>query len=168
MLCMPSESSTTVKLLDFGCSKNLEREQKLTVKGVRLGSADYMSPEQCSADEVDRRSDIYSLGCMMYQSLTGKRPFQGSIVEVMQKHISKKPESMKTVNASVLVPESLEKAIFKAMAKDPKLRQQTIDELWTDIDNALCGNCSNSAESDSEPSKQQLLQGLIKRLGDMF
>jgi serine/threonine-protein kinase len=137
MVCKQEDGKSVVKLIDFGCSKNLEKGQRLTVSGVLLGSADYMCPEQCTGGEVDARCDIYSLGCMMYRSLTGKKPFDGKIVEVMQKHISETPESFKTANPDVSVPEALEKVVFKAMEKDSARRPQSMDELWNEIERAL-------------------------------
>lgn len=145
-----TENGSIVKLIDFGCSKNLEREQKLTVAGVVLGNAEYMSPEQCTATEVDPRSDIYSLGCIMYQALTGKKPFEGSIVELMQMHLYNKPEAFQTINPNVSVPENLEKAVLKALEKDPDKRQQSMDELWQDLVPSLKMANSNSVGSEKE------------------
>lgn len=172
VLANGKNSESLVKLIDFGCSKDLERDQKLTVPGLVLGNADYMSPEQCTAGEIDVRSDIYSLGCIMYQALTGRKPFEGNVVAVMQKHLSEPPDSMKKVNDQIVVPEGLEKAIVKAMEKDPAKRQQSIEELWGDIERALGADYSNPAErvdekpapgSDEKPAKEGFLDGLVKR-----
>jgi serine/threonine protein kinase len=137
MVCRDSDGKMLVKLIDFGCSKDLERGQKLTVAGVILGSVEYMSPEQCTGGEVDARCDIYSMGCMMYRSLTGRKPFEGKLVQVMQKHISEPPDSFQKANPKMVAPLALEKAILKAMEKDKAHRQQSAEELWSDISKAL-------------------------------
>lgn len=153
----------SVKLLDFGCSKDLERQQKLTVPGLVIGNAEFMSPEQCSAGAIDARSDVYSLGCLMYYALTGTRPFTGNIVTVLQKHLSEAPPSMKKANAEVSVPEALEKVVLKAMEKDPKQRQQSVGELWREVENALVQEKDEGTNaSEAKPARGKFLDSLVK------
>jgi serine/threonine-protein kinase len=163
MLSEQAESNPSVKLLDFGCSKDLERQQKLTVPGLVIGNAEFMSPEQCSAGNIDARSDVYSLACMMYYALIGTKPFTGNIVTVLQKHLSEAPPSMKQANPEASVPASLEKSVIKAMEKDPKQRQQSVDELWRDIENSISEEKSDAKnDSEGKPVKGKFLDGLVK------
>lgn len=83
----------TVKLVDFGIAKVLNgTREALTQTGEAIGSPPYMSPEQCCGQPIDHRSDLYSLGCMMYQAFAGRRVFdKGSALEVMMKHINETP-----------------------------------------------------------------------------
>jgi serine/threonine-protein kinase len=163
MLSGQDDGTPSVKLLDFGCSKDLERQQKLTVPGLIIGNADYISPEQCSGGAIDARSDVYSLACIMYYALTGKKPFEGNIVAVMQKHLSELPPGTKQANPEVCVPEALESAIFKAMNKDPEERQQSTGELWADVEKAMSQTEGSSQPvSEEKPIKQGFLGGLVK------
>jgi eukaryotic-like serine/threonine-protein kinase len=97
--------------------------QNLTQEGDVLGTPYYMSPEQCKGKQVDERSDIYSLGCSMFYSLTGKPPFEGEDkFATMQMHLEAEPPKGQ-------VPEELEKIIFKAIAKKPEDRFQSCQEI---------------------------------------
>ncbi len=165
IISITDDINPQVKLLDFGCSKQLEREQKLTVAGVVLGNAEYMSPEQCLAQEIDARSDIYSLACIMYEALTGKKPFEGGVVELMQMHLKNEPSSLSKANNSVTIPSKLDKAILKALAKDPGQRQQSIKELWMDIEKSFDPNGFPSNDDKNQSGKTNFLKELINRLG---
>lgn len=129
-----------VKVVDFGLAKVEEENRKLTQSGEILGSPPYMSPEQCLGKPGDIRSDIYSLGVVMYEMLTGIDPFSyvSSVFEMLQCHTSSIPPSMKDKNPDVSVPPDVEAVIFKAMEKDPSKRYQTIRELQ----DALVGACT--------------------------
>lgn len=109
----------TVKILDFGVAKMLQDDsfQKLTKSGSILGTPYYMAPEQCTAGGVDPRSDIYSLGCILYECLTGETPFLGdSAMEVMMHHVK---------DTAPIPAGALGQVIAKAMAKNPADRFQT-------------------------------------------
>jgi len=127
-------------IVDFGLVKLMSvlDDQRLTTTHTLVGSALYMSPEQCTRQEVDHRSDIYSLGCTMYEALTGYLPHHGSTpLETFCKHITEEPESLNKKNPIANVPPQLERAILKALAKDPDDRQQSMNELRDDIERAL-------------------------------
>jgi serine/threonine-protein kinase len=127
-------------IVDFGLVKLMSvlDDQRLTTTHSLVGSPLYMSPEQCTRQEVDHRSDIYSLGCTMYEVLTGHLPHHGSTpLETFCKHITEEPESLNKKNPIARVPAQLEKAILKALAKDPDDRQQSMNELREDIEKAL-------------------------------
>ncbi len=134
-----SDGNDLVRLLDFGIAKYFFPDQtetflRLTQSGETLGSLLYMSPEQCLAHDLDSRSDIYSVGCILYEMLTGKPPLCGrTAFETMNKQISEMPQSLHTVRADVDFSEQVESVIFKCMAKDPKYRYQTITALQDDL-----------------------------------
>lgn len=124
----------TVKLLDFGIAKmlNLTRTQAYTMTGMRLGSPDYMSPEQINAGILDGRSDIFALGVVFYIMLTGKKPFKmkqgdnlGRLFYIILNTEPKKPSSIrKTVSTK-----KLDAIVDKMLAKDPDKRFQNAKEI---------------------------------------
>jgi len=120
-----------VKLVDFGIAKNLENTAlDLTEAGEVVGTPTYMSPEQCRGLELDSRSDIYSLGCVMYEALTGRAPFSAdSFYELAQQHIEAEPSGFSLIDVSREVSQALADVVFQALAKDPDRRQQTAAQL---------------------------------------
>ncbi len=115
------------KVVDFGIAKLIEDvdAEALTRTGEVFGTPFYMSPEQCSGDKVDRRSDIYSLGCVMYEALTGTPPFCGqSALETMMQHSTQKIPPMSEASLGTQFPEALETIIDRMLAKDPIDRYQ--------------------------------------------
>lgn len=120
-----------VKILDFGLAK-LTENTRITKYGVRMGTAPYSSPEQFRGEELGPASDIFSLGVLFYQLLTGRHPFEGntedevlySILHRTQKPLSKyKPD----------ISPGLQKIVDKALKKDPKSRYQSVDEILSDL-----------------------------------
>jgi serine/threonine-protein kinase len=125
-----SSGSVIVKLIDMGLAKSTRSTSKLTETGITLGTALYMSPEQCQAKEVDHRSDIYSMGCVMYEVLTGKPPFEGKDhIDVFMKHIKSEPQKFGSKISDKLKAGRIEGAVLRALSKDPNQRQQTFAEL---------------------------------------
>ena len=120
-----------VKVLDFGLAKTAA-STKLTQMGSTLGTVAYMSPEQAKGEEVDRRSDIWSLGVILYEMITGVLPFRGDYEQaVVYGILNEDPESMTTLRAGV--PMAFDGIIGKLLAKDPDLRYQNVDELPSDL-----------------------------------
>lgn len=111
-----------VKIIDFGLAKHAEGAS-LTETGTTLGTPTYMSPEQCQGSRVDHRSDIYTVGCILYEMLTSIRPFEGkSPYESMCKHtIGEVPE----MPAEAHVPKALQQVVLKCLEKDPNDRYQS-------------------------------------------
>lgn len=133
-----------VKIVDFGIAKVLPQEgeaiQQLTQTGEVFGSPLYMSPEQCLGNKLDGRSDIYQMGCLMYETLTGSPPLVGETVfETIQKHIDEVPKSIIDILPPSKVVESLSQVIAKSLAKSPQHRQQNMDELLSDLIHAQQG-----------------------------
>ena len=118
-----------VKLLDFGIAKLMDEEQAidLTNPGEVLGSPPYMSPEQSLGKKVDTRSDIYSLGCVMYETLTLAPPFvSDSAMETIYKHQTENPLSLSEASLGQSFDPRLEGLILKMLSKDPA-RETAVD-----------------------------------------
>jgi len=133
-----------VKVLDFGLAKLLPeptsmvgleeptRKQNQTAKGLILGTINYMSPEQAKGEDVDARTDIFSLGVLIYEMITGRTPFSAnSTSETLANLINRDPVPMSRYNTSV--PDELERIVSKMLRKNPDERYQTMKGLLTDV-----------------------------------
>jgi serine/threonine-protein kinase len=126
----------SIVLTDFGVAKILDAASDLTASGAVAGTPAYMAPEQWTADEPDRRSDIYSLGVVLYELATGELPFSADTPgRLMFKHISESPPPPRDIYADIS-PE-LETIILRALAKDADDRYQTAQELVEDLEHTL-------------------------------
>ncbi len=122
------------KIGDFGVAKIIDAQNtdELTATTPVVGTAGYMSPEQGLGEAVDGRSDIYSLGCVMFRMVTGRVPFTGSsLYAVLAQHLNDPPPPMESPHGPV--PEVLTRVILRALAKSPAERYQTADELLRDL-----------------------------------
>jgi eukaryotic-like serine/threonine-protein kinase len=121
-----------VKVTDFGIARAVNTEESLTQTGAVMGTAAYFSPEQAEGKGVDSRSDIYSLGVVLYEMSVGRPPFTGdSPVAVASKHVRDMPVLPREANAAV--PAALEAVVMKAMAKNPDDRYGSAEELRADL-----------------------------------
>lgn len=130
--------SNSVKVVDFGIAKLTGQDefnqQTLTRTGEIFGSPLYMSPEQCMGISVDHRSDLYSLGCVMYEALTGAPPIVGdNALSTMMKHQTEKPLSLKQASMGLEFAEQLEFLVQKLLEKDPKNRYSNASLLTADL-----------------------------------
>ena len=121
-----------VKVTDFGIARAVNTEESLTQTGAVMGTATYFSPEQAEGLGVDSRSDIYSLGVVLFEMVVGRPPFLGdSPVAVASKHVRDHPPAPRELNPQI--PPTFEAIILKAMAKDPAYRYATAEELRADL-----------------------------------
>jgi serine/threonine protein kinase len=135
ILTSPGGQPDFVKVLDFGIAKRVGRQDpKLTPLGVVLGSPPYMSPEQFTLQDIDARSDIYSLGVLAFQALTGKLPFQArDPLEWAHLHMNTEPLSFDATESGPFVPDSMRRAVLRALAKDPANRPQSAREFFGEL-----------------------------------
>ncbi|GAB4353328.1 MAG: hypothetical protein Kow0099_37550 [Candidatus Abyssubacteria bacterium] len=130
-----SDESGAFKIMDFGIA-HTEVGTQLTVTGTIMGTPEYMSPEQASGLKVDRRSDIYSLGIVLYEMLTGKAPFRGdTAIEVLQMHVTKTPESPKLLNPEI--PGKLAEVVSRMLEKQPANRYDSFRHVCNALSMAL-------------------------------
>jgi beta-lactam-binding protein with PASTA domain/tRNA A-37 threonylcarbamoyl transferase component Bud32 len=133
-------SSGQTKVTDFGIARALvsDGEPTVTQTGMVIGTASYLSPEQAQGNPVDARSDVYSLGCVLYEMLTGAPPFQGqSPLAIAYKHVREDPVPPSRGNSDV--PAALDAIVMKALAKNPDNRFSSAMELKQDLDRFLAG-----------------------------
>lgn len=160
MVTAAENGASVVKIVDFGIAKLLYTDgvyaegtqaQGLTRAGEVFGSPSYMSPEQCQGLRLDNRSDIYSMGCVMYETLTGKLPLTGqNTIETMYQHMNVNPPPFAQVRPDLSIPNYLEDIVFKALAKKPQDRYQSMTELKEDLEHI---------GKESQPAK---LEGFVR------
>ena len=131
-----TQGQMLVKLVDFGIAKirNEVREQNLTQTGDIVGSPYYMSPEQGQGFPLDERSDVYSLGCVLYELCTGDVPMKGlNAMQTLLKHINDAPVKPSDKAPALGIPKELDDVILKCLEKDPADRYQNVDDLKDDL-----------------------------------
>jgi serine/threonine protein kinase len=133
MLIHTAQNPDFVKVLDFGIAKITQEgaeKTRLTSTGEVFGSPTYMSPEQCQGKELDARSDVYSMGCLMYEVLTGEVPHQGlNVLDTMYKQMNEMPAGLQILNQDPRQVKDIENIVMKALEKDPTHRFSTMAEL---------------------------------------
>ncbi len=127
MLTRVGETDDFVKVLDFGIVK-LRTHDNVSLTGSIVGTPPYMAPEQWKG-ECDERTDIYSLGIIMYEMLTGESPFKGDQITLMNKHLNERPQPFKKVNKSSKISKDIEAIVIKCLEKNKNKRPLSIDEL---------------------------------------
>ena len=161
---LPS-GSYHVKIVDFGIAKKViddaDEIQKLTQTGEIFGTPLYMSPEQCRAESLDARSDIYSFGCVLYEALTGVPPFKGdSPVSTVLQHLEK---TAAAPDKQLRIPQPLLRLVNKCLEKDSKDRYQTMGDLVTDLQAIKSGGTTANVPYARLPAriKARLIDSLI-------
>jgi eukaryotic-like serine/threonine-protein kinase len=137
LLARDSAGEEMVRIVDFGIVKLTEteqKEQKLTQDGTVVGSPSYMSPEQCRAHSQDHRTDIYSLGCLLYEVISGTTPFDGRTpIEILMKQVTEQPPVLSKQFPDLNVDPRLEAIILRMMAKNPDERFQSMADLRMEL-----------------------------------
>lgn len=162
-----SSGQWEVKVVDFGIAKVILEEEassspKLTKTGEIFGTPLYMSPEQCQGQSVDNRTDIYSLGCLMYETLIGRPPFAGkSTFALLMAQVNEAPLPFKDADKNVKVSDALERIVFRTLEKAPADRYQSVLDLLKDLELVNRSGVSVSASKLYIAPRQ-------KRFGKMF
>jgi serine/threonine protein kinase len=155
MLVYRENDCPLVKIVDFGIAKELIEGKEginLTKAGEVVGSPFYMSPEQASGRTVDKRSDLYAVGCVLFEALTGAPPFVGqNAIETMIKQTSEAVPTLREGSLGKSFPPELQAVIDKALAKDPSQRFQTMNEFKTALVDSIEGIESSTYQSRQIP-----------------
>lgn len=138
---LPDGRNIHVKVVDFGiatfAAEGEDTIGKITKTGTVCGSPFYMSPEQCDGGKVDKRSDLYSLGIVLFECLTGKVPFESKdIYQVLTMQVKDPPPRLKKVRPDLQFSDEVELVVNKALAKEPDARFQTAQEFWATLAHA--------------------------------
>lgn len=126
----------SVKIMDFGIAKSTHMESHLTQTGMTLGTAAYLAPEQIKGEKLDRRTDIFSFGVLMYEFFTLRKPFHGEIItNIIYNILNSDPPKISSLVPGF--PEEIEKIVFKCLEKDKEKRYQTVQEIQFELEKAL-------------------------------
>jgi serine/threonine protein kinase len=149
-------------VMDFGLARKVDEDTQVTTPGKILGTPAYMSPEQVEGDpkHIGHATDIYSLGVVLYQMLTGRVPFQGSFTSILRKIGSEQPQKPSAINVDVPVDSALERICLKMMAKAPADRYATMAAVAEAIEEAF----PRERPAAAQPSAWEKLRSATKRL----
>jgi beta-lactam-binding protein with PASTA domain/predicted Ser/Thr protein kinase len=147
----------TVKVMDFGIARAVsDSAATMTSTAAVIGTAQYLSPEQARGEGVDARSDVYSVGCMLYELVTGAPPFTGdSPVAVAYQHVREDPRLPSSINPEI--PPELDAIVLKAMSKNPANRYQSAAEMRNDLLRAVAGQRVEATPVMGDAEKTTLL-----------
>lgn len=140
------DDTDSAYLTDFGLAKLIKSPLELTHDGNIVGTPIYMSPEQLRGDAIDARSDIYSMGIILYQMLTGKLPFENNdsnMIMIIYAHLEKAPAPPRQINPDL--PAAIEHVILRALEKRPDDRFQSVDEMVDALDTARLTNDADTS-----------------------
>lgn len=167
-IIVTSQNNTDIpKILDFGLARVLKEEKqlKLTQTGELIGSIFYMSPEQCKGKSSDWRADIYALGCILFELLTGEPPlYAENPVAVIHLHANKPAPELPL--AALGLPASLDKVMKKLLAKQPDERYQTMSNFREDLLSVLAGQEPMHADADATESSGKVKSAHTPRKKD--
>jgi serine/threonine protein kinase len=164
MVIEKPDSSLTVKVVDFGLAKilgtqdGLSQNLSLTKSGEMLGSPHYMSPEQCTGDPLDERSDIYSTGCVLYEMLSGQPPFNGdNFLKILHLHATSAHKALTNIDIPPTILDGINKILKTAMAKGLDARYTNAEKMRKDIQALLQSDwtISGSKKPDNQKTEGQ-------------
>lgn len=155
---MGSGKGIHVKVVDFGiatfAAEGEDTIGKITKTGTVCGSPFYMSPEQCDGGKVDRRSDLYSLGIVLFEALTGKVPFESKdIYQVLAMQVKDPPPRLHKMRPDLEFTPELERVVAKSLAKEPSARFQSAEEFWQSL------RAAATRSGGRAPTTQELVSG---------
>lgn len=137
MLVERGGEKDVVMIVDFGLVDMVTDESTNSNSNTIVGSPYFMSPEQCKGGKIDQRSDVYSLGCVMYRCLTGQVPFQGrDVYDTFRLQVLEDPQPFSAVNPDIKLPPAIERVVLRALSKEPDARQRDMGTLAEEIINA--------------------------------
>lgn len=166
IMVVPGKKRESVKIVDFGIAKIRTEEGKaLTQTGEVFGSPLYMSPEQCTGQKVDERTDIYSLACVLYESLVGHPPHVGeNALATALMHLNEVPLPLNAVRPELKFPAALQAILDKALEKDVDLRYQAMSEFASDLQKVQQGKLDELVELGSVNRRKRLVNAVRQRL----
>ncbi|MDV7087458.1 Stk1 family PASTA domain-containing Ser/Thr kinase [Rhodococcus sp. IEGM 248] len=155
-----------VKVMDFGIARAIsDASSPMTQTAAVIGTAQYLSPEQARGEQVDARSDVYSLGCVLFEILTAEPPFKGdSPVAVAYQHVREDPQTPSVVNPDI--PRELDSVILKAMSKNPANRYQTAADMRSDLVRVLGGQRPSAPMVMSDEDRTTILGAVDSGAGN--
>ncbi|WP_104526210.1 Stk1 family PASTA domain-containing Ser/Thr kinase [Blastococcus atacamensis] len=156
----------TVKVMDFGIARAVsDSAATMTSTAAVIGTAQYLSPEQARGEGVDARSDVYSMGCLLYELVTGAPPFTGdSPVSVAYQHVREDPRLPSSINREV--PPELDAILLKAMSKNPANRYQSAADMRNDLLRALAGQRVEATPVMGEDEKTAIIGAPVGGYGN--
>jgi serine/threonine-protein kinase len=149
----------TVKVADFGIARIVEEEDATGAPGEIVGSARYMSPEQLRGEEATPRSDVYSVGVLLYHCLTGRPPFSGDVKSLARQHIHKDPTPPRKLNRRI--SPAMEAVILKALQKDPRDRYFSANAMLDDIEVEVSPKKTATTETPRSARRKARGAGLV-------
>lgn len=157
-------TTNAVKVMDFGIARAIADSNSVTQTAAVIGTAQYLSPEQARGDTVDARSDVYSLGCVLYEILTGEPPFTGdSPVSVAYQHVREDPIPPSARHEGISA--DLDAVVLKALAKNPDNRYQTAAEMRADLVRVHNGEPPEAPKVLTDADRSSLLTSTGPNLG---
>ncbi len=155
-----------VKVMDFGIARAVsDSAATMTSTAAVIGTAQYLSPEQARGEGVDARSDVYSVGCLLYELVTGAPPFTGdSPVSVAYQHVREDPRLPSSINPAI--PPELDAILMKAMAKNPANRYQSAADMRSDLLRAVAGQRVEATPVMGDAEKTAIIGAPIGGYGD--
>ncbi len=160
---VPARNQTSTGAIDTGLLDGISAEAELTTPGMAIGTVAYMSPEQARGEEVDVRTDLFSLGAVLYEMASGQRAFDGkSVAVVFDAVLNRDPDSPAHLNPEL--PAGLDAVIMKALRKDHKERYQSAAEMLSDLRAIVAGKLVHVSARDAASKQKRWLQALVALL----